>query len=66
MLFAYDMQGARVYYCDVSGDPTQVAAACSANPSCQAFTVSGSSGGLLKSASGATTYTEGNTAYIKA
>jgi hypothetical protein len=60
------MQGTRVYYCEVNGGPVDVAAACSANPNCQAFKTSGRTDGLLKTASRPTTYTEGTTTYVKA
>lgn len=59
-------QGEKLPYCEVSGNPVEVAAACNANPSCKAFTTTGSSGGFLKTASGPATYTEGSTVWQKA
>jgi len=60
------LQGKRLSYCEVSGYPLDVAAACSSNPSCKAFTTTSTSGGYLKTASGPTSYTEGTTVYVKA
>jgi hypothetical protein len=60
------LQGKRLSYCEVSGSLNDVAAACSANPTCKAFTTtSSSSGGYLKTAAGPTTYTEGTVTYVK-
>lgn len=60
------MQGEKLDYCEVSGTAVDVAAACSANPKCKAFTVGSNTGNRLKSAASPTTYTEGTTLYIKA
>jgi len=63
---AKNYEGKRLSYCEVSGYPLDVAAACSSNPSCKAFTTTSTSGGYLKTASGPTSYTEGATVYVKA
>jgi hypothetical protein len=59
------LQGERLFYCEVSGYPVEVAAACNANPNCKAFTTTSSSGGRLKTSAGPTAYTEGAVTYIK-
>jgi len=59
------LQGEKLSYCEVSGNPVEVGAACTANPNCKAFTTTGGSGGYLKTAAGPATYTEGSTTYVK-
>jgi len=53
-----DVQGQRVNYCKVFGDPNKVADACKANPSCKAFTMINNGEGYLKTATGPTRYME--------
>lgn len=52
------VQGQRVNYCKVFGDPNKVADACKANPSCKAFTMINNGEGYLKTATGPTRYME--------
>lgn len=59
-------QGEPLSVCNVEGYPIQVAAACSANPKCKAFTTSDGYGGYLKAAAAPTTYTEKSVTYAKA
>lgn len=61
-----DYQGKAVPYCQVQGNLNDVAAACSANPNCKAFTTTSSGGGFLKTAAGPTSYAEGIITYKKA
>lgn len=60
------LQGKLVPYCQVQGNLNDVAAACSANGNCKAFTTTSSGGGYLKTAAGPTSYAEGVITYKKA
>jgi hypothetical protein len=60
------LQGKALSFCEISGNLIDVAAACTANPSCKAFTTTSSYAGYLKAAAGPTSYAEGVITYQKA
>jgi hypothetical protein len=58
-------QGQKMSYCQVSAQPVEAAASCSANPNCRAFTAIGTSNSYLKSSAGPPKYRDDSVVYVR-